>query len=42
VELRTKRARIERLRKRLDDAMERPAAVVGVVKGMLDLLEDEL
>lgn len=40
---RTKVARIERLRTRLDQiAQEHPHPIVGVVKGILDLLEQEL
>lgn len=39
---RDKRERIERLRQRLSDARERPAALAAVLKGLLDLLADEL
>lgn len=39
---RTKAERIARLRERLTRASERPAELVAVIKGMLDLLEDEL
>lgn len=42
---RTTRDRIKRLRKRLDDVQvtsTEAAQLVSVIKGMLDLLEDEL
>lgn len=39
---RSKRDRIERLRKRLERACEQPAGLVIVLKGILDLLADEL
>lgn len=34
--------RIDRLRKRLADANERPAVLAAVLKGVLDLLADRL
>lgn len=34
--------RIDRLRKRLADANERPAVLAAVLKGVLDLLADKL
>lgn len=39
---RSKRDRIDRLRTRLREANERPAELVIVIKGVLDLLADEL
>lgn len=40
---RTRRERIDRLRKRLNDAAFRnDAGLIAVIKGVLDLLEDEL
>lgn len=38
---RTRRERIERLRKRLDNAAGSSPLLVAVLKGVLDLLEDE-
>lgn len=39
---RTKRERIERLRRRLADIDPTDDALVSILKGVLDLLEDEL
>ena len=39
---RSKRDKIERLRRRLDNAPNTTQAIVNVIKGILDLLGDEL